>query len=754
MADTVQYASRMMEDPSTETMLKEHRRDGIANCGTFWAKATRLKKFAARQQWPDKDNDKVNQPNKRSPRMTIPETSRVLATFSGRQMMQRFEREYIPRNQDVARWAETLTKVDRAIMGACDAEQVDSAAFRDGPGIQGVSWVRWYVDEWSGENPQIKVETVPIWSMLWPATREINLRDRAWQRWGSWWPQQTVKDRWPKKYDQIVTMIGSKPWAAAEQNGGQSSRIPWAGQAGNKPLDQSSYYSPRDRAFWIEYEEWRELVVMVQVVRPRDPSMPYAEAMTYGVPEGTTPENDPYFERIEMSQKDAREWKAQWEAQHREQVPGNMTVRKPRMQYKFAHACGDVVLGTDDLEVGCFTFTAIAAEVVELSDRTLYISLLEDLEDAQRMVNFMMSALIRDIQINPKGVLFVEQGLFRDKDAALTAFTAPGGVVEIPRGKLSQGAMPYRYEAGGTNAYSSKLENMLSFYREAIPRLAGFNPAALGQLGTDIRRVSGQVVRQMTDASMTSNAERVDGLRLYRREGGRIFLAFLRMLYEPMDLVDFIGEEDAYDDVLDPQTGDPVMDPQTHQPQRVLAIPPKEMWKADSWKEIAIEEVAPSDDEIGDLWAKLQTQVQMLLQPMTDTGHPLFTSEDLVELLPIPATRRAKMLMRIRAQVRVQLQAQAKAKRDQEKQQKEQAQQAQQAEADKAAADKKKAVAQAMTFKDLPPQGQIQMAAEADIVLSPEDVGLPPGTPIEGQAQQPQQPTQPQTDQQSGQPGQ
>jgi hypothetical protein len=263
-----------------------------------------------------------------------------------------------------------------------------------------------------------------------------------------------------------------------------------------------------------------------------------------------------------------------------------------------------------------------------------------------------MSALIRDIQINPKGVLFVEQGLFRDKNDALAAFTAPGGVIEVPRGRLGgTNGKPWEYVAGNTSAYSSKLESMLAFYREAIPRLAGFNPAALGQLGTDIRRVSGEVVRQLADATMTSNAERIDSLRLYRREGARIFMAFARTLWEPEDLIRFIGESDAYDEVLDPQTLMPTG-------ERVLVIPPKEAWHEDYWKEIAIEEVQPSDSELSAFWDTIQTQVQLLQAPMPDTGQPLFEAADWIKLFPkMPAALREKMLARIKMQQIAQEQA-------------------------------------------------------------------------------------------------
>jgi hypothetical protein len=656
VADTQSFASRLADDASIEAMWREHRNEGIANCSTFWSEARRLKRFAARDQWPERDRNHPNDPNRKSARLTIPETSRVLAAFSGRQILQRFEREYIPRNQDSARWAETWTKVDRAVCQACDGEQVDSAAFRDGPGIQGVSWARWYVDDWSYTTPRLKFETVPIWQMMWPATRLINLQDRAWQRWGSWWPQSTVKARWPDAYDSIRTLIGNRQWTSVQQQAGQSSRIPWTGGAGNKPLSTADAYDPKTRSFWIEYEEFRELVTYFEVARPAIPGMSYEEALDLNrqriiaLSDPATKDMAPPdpFESVEMTPAEVRDFRRERLATHAEDVPNDLMARKQRMVYRYIYGCGDTVLETGDVEQDCFTFQAMAAEVVELDDKTLYISLLKDLEDAQRMVNFMMSALIRDIQINPKGVLFVEQGLFRDKNEALTAFTAPGGVIEIPRGRIqgAGGQKPWEWVAGSSagSGHASKLENMLAFYREAIPRLAGFNPAALGQLGTDIRRVSGEVVRQLADATMTSNAERMDSFRLYRREGSRIFMAFARMLWQPEDLIPFIGESDAYDDVIDPMTGMPTG-------ERVLAIPPKEAWTEEFWKEIAIEEVQPSDSEMSAFWDTMQTQVALLQAPMPDTGQPLFQAEDWVKMFPkMPAALRAKMLARIKVQ--------------------------------------------------------------------------------------------------------
>lgn len=652
MADTQSYASRLASDDSLEAMFRDHRQEGISNCSAKWKEASRLKEFAARIQWAERDRNKLDDPNRKAVRLTLPETSRVLAAFSGKQIMQRVEREYIPRNQDAARDAEMWTKVDKSVHQACDSEQVDTAAFRDGPGIQGISWVRNYVDEWSYDKPRYRRETVPIWNMMWPATRTLNLADRGWQRWGSWWPQSTVRSRWPDAYDKIRMMIGSNQWSSIQQTAAQHSHIPWTGGPGNKPLSTADAYDPKGRCFWIEYEEFRELVTCYVVAKPLDPAMGYDEAYEIDrqrivalADPATAPTAPPDpFEPIEMSSDELRAFKRQWLATHGEEVPKQAVARKQRMVYRYIYGCGDDILEHGDLEQGCFTFQALAAEVVELETETKYISLLADLVDAQKMVNYMMSALVRDFQINPKGGLIVEQGLFRDKNEALAAWTSWGGVVEVPRGRLSGGGKAFELIPSPTNTHTSKIENILALYQEAVTRLAGFNPAALGQVGNDIRRVSGEVIRQLADATMTSNAERIDALRLYRRESARIFMAFARILWDgPEDLIPYVGESDAYDDVLDPVTGQPTG-------ERVLAIPPKEAWREDYWKEIAIEEVQPNDDALASFWDKVQTQVALLQAPMPDTGQPLFTAEDWVKIFPMPAAMRQKLLARVKQQ--------------------------------------------------------------------------------------------------------
>jgi hypothetical protein len=662
--------SQAPDEPSLEEMLKEHRRLGVMHCAKVWLKARTLQEFVGGDQWPA-DRRRLQgvvgeaaaaAGGERSPRLSMNEIRPVLQAFSGRQMMQRFQREYTPRNADWARRAEVMTMVDRALMEACDAEQAESAAFKDGPGVQGVSWVRYYMDDPDGEGQdRLVVRDVPIWAMLWdPDAREINLRDRGWHRFGEWWPAREVLARWGKAAFAEIAAANARPFMAEAPD--KSSRIPWSGMEGNRPVE---IYEPRKGHLWIELEEWRESEDVWQVALPTDPQMSYedARAASAQAPEGAP---DP-VQIVEMEPKEYREWRAQYEASFGRPAPREMAARKSRQAFFYAYLSGDYVIEHDKSQVGCWTFSPMTGFRVPGPKETTWQGLVEGLTDAQKWMNVMITALIRHLQASPKGGLLVEEGFFKNRAQAMSDWASPLGVITVARGKLTGGSPGFQQLQGGQSPYSQFVQGLLEMYREAIPRLAGFNPAALGQLGGDIRRVSGQVVRSVQDAAMTSNAELFDSLRLHRRTGGRIVLSFLRKFYTIDDLIEIIGQENAYEDVPvapDPQTGKPALDPATGQPAttKQLAIPDPEDWKPGTWKGIAVEEVTPQGDLLADLWQSLTDAgaLQILLQPMQDSGEPLFASEDLAEIIPyLPAPRREKIKQRVLAAIARKTQAEA-----------------------------------------------------------------------------------------------
>lgn len=678
MSDATTFVSRMSKDDTQEEVHAQQRRRGIVRWKEIWDEATRLQKFANGDQWPEGDKRAVDGQSRKVARLVMDRVGTILQTFSGKQTLNRFERGYIARHPAAARQAEVMTAVDHAMMLAANAEQVESAAFKDGPGVQGISAVRWELDTLNERGGGLLLTDLPIWNVMAdPDARQVNLDDRSWHCYGKWMPQTEVRRRWPDNYEKLKAKYGSAPWRPGSggeaTDGGPSSRVAWTGMAGNRPLQP---YYPKGQSWWVEYKEWREVVthyhvgVPVAVPVPDDPmgntmSPSYAEALA-----SATEDNDTIAVQVFKTKAELNEFKKQWAASHADEaVPDEFVLPKDTLVYKYAYLCGDVELESGDSPTGYWTIQFLTGFRFPLADKVVWRSLVSRLVDPQKWVNVFISALTRNVQVNPKGVLFVEEGFFSNFNEAQSAWANPGGVVKVRRGTISSGQKGYEWVQGGSSSYSSMVESMLTIWKDVLPEMAGFNPGALGQLGSDLRRISGEVVRQVGDAAMTSNAEPFDAYRAHRREGGVIFLSFLRAFFEVEDLIDIVGEEVAYETVtqprIDPLTGqpmrdpmtgailtEPAIDPATGEPQRRLAIPPKEAWNPAWWRAIAIEDVVPSGDQLQVLWKSLETSIQILLTPQPDTGLPLFSSEDLAEIIPgIPAHRREKMLQRIKAAI-------------------------------------------------------------------------------------------------------
>jgi len=641
------------EEDDLHAMLREHRRQGVIHTKHIWTRAEENQKFVHEQQWTDGEIA-AHQENPAVPQLVMNEIGVILDTFSGRQMMQRFERSYIPRSPDSQAQAEIMTAIDKAFMQSVDAEQVESQFFKDGPGIQGVSCIRWRYDTLEDPRGLLICEDIPIHQIMWdPEARKVNLADRNWHRYGEWLSKGEVKERWPEAWEKVENKAGSNQWS--EMTPGVSVRTPWSNidrtpgtQYDGRTL---AWYDRRSAMLFVEYEQWREVTYRYSVAVPSQGAT-YAQAM--GAPEQNL------LSTIEMTAAEMREVKAV-QAEMGDPVPDNMIVKFPKMNYRHAWIIGDEIVETGEIPVGRFTFLFLAADRYLQPGKVDWKGLVDKLKDAQRWVNLLISSLARQLTINPKGLFLYERGLFANRRAAMDQFAAPGGAIEVPRGKL-QGNDPYRYVQAGASPFSQMVESLLGLYRDAIPRIAGFNPGALGQLGSDLRRISGTVVSQVQDAAMTANASKFDAFRAYRRELGRLIMAFCRVFWSDRleDLAEIVGSELAYAPVdpmapPDPMTGMP--------PPPQLRLTPQ-MFEDSFWKSIAIEEVTPTGDLLEQVWEGLVQHgaLQVLLAPQPDTGQPILSSEDIVAMLPgIPVVQREKIKARIQAQIQQMQQQQSAA---------------------------------------------------------------------------------------------
>jgi hypothetical protein len=577
--------------------FKKRRHEASSATSPIKSRATDNHRFAAPgedQEPPSSTARGKSTPRRRFTLMSVNEIHPILSTLSGRQIMGRFERRYIPRRNDVREWAEVLSNWDRAVVDACHADQEESAAFRNGPGIAGLSWLKVSVDYLEDPEGMIVIEEIPLWRMLWPAreTRKKNLLDRDWQIEGDWYTLAKFKAMWPTKVKAVRDEIGKAPnWSDSDPTPAKSSRIPWEGMDGSSE-GTMAFFDGKRRQIWVERYEWREPSSRHFVVVPPE-GMSYAdleEALSWG--EATI--DDLSVE--EMSPREFRDYDAEVRTATGEGVPLTRYIRKERMVYRYAYLAGDTVLEQGDIEIGRFTYEALTGYPFVQPDVVDWRSITDALRMPQIWINIFLTMMVKYMQVNPKGVLFVERGVFKSRNEGMSQFSSTGGMIEVERGKISGSPNPpFLFHSGGRSPMDGFVQSMLTFAQDLLPRSVGFNHAALGQLGPDLRRISGQVVEHVRDAAVASHAELYDSLATARQRIGMILLGILGKVLGLKHLRRVVGEEAFVDEIKDPATGEM---------QQIPKTPPPDLLDEAVWS-VAVEETKPAPDRMRFVWESL-----------------------------------------------------------------------------------------------------------------------------------------------------
>lgn len=622
-----------LDSPDAPDWLAEYqrrRRQALVLCQPEWRRALENQEFASGlSQW-DKDDEKIAKIFKFAC-LTIPEIAPIIDTASGKQILSRYERVYVPFSSQHADWAELLSEVDRAMMGAVDAASEESEAFADGPCIQGLAAIRWLYSTRNGTK-EILVENCPIWQVLWPVdeARKMNLTDRNWQNYGEWYELSEAVSLWPES-EAALRLYRGVGWPMTRDE--DSSRVEWEGQPGTT---EGGHASPaRQRMVFVEHYEWRALEQAFKVYMPNQDPEALAQAEATGQP---PPPGPPLGV---MTEEELTSFLEAHRAETGTDYPPELIVPVEQYIYRFAKlAGGREVLEEGRIPLDAFTFEFLTGNRDPKQDKTLWHAMVDRLKDAQRWLNLYLSSMARIFQANPKGSLMVERGVFRNRSEAMRQWASPGGVIEIERGRMSGNQKPYEFIGGKDSPAFRMAEVLMGYAKEAMPRLVGFNPGALGQLGPDLRRISGEVLRGVQDAAVAGNAKAYDAYGLYRRRGGRLFLRFLKEYFDEKDIIQIVGEKAFRQD---PATG-----------QRVSVIPPKHMWDPTAWKAVEISETGPTPDQKRAQWSGLVESggLQALLQPHPITGWPILDQEDVVEMIPdLPEHRRDKIIARHQARM-------------------------------------------------------------------------------------------------------
>lgn len=640
--DGTSTGEKLFEDRPLLKQFQTRRSRGIKLCATIWDRAKENHAFAApgESQWEERDK-KAADKNKATA-LSFNEIHPIVQHLSGRQIMDRYQRVYIPRNRSAAEWAEALTDIDRAVVENCDAAQEESRAFYSGPCVSGVGWLAYSLDFLEDPEGMLTIREVPIWSMIWPAdeTRRMNLSDRTWHIHGFWLPKAEVRARWPRHFKKIQATLGMH-WSKLGDESRPSSRIPWRPVEGMAD-EQVSFYDRSSDNFWIERYEYREIEFKFHVITLLNEALTYEEAEAAIARQEI--EQDAIFKVQIFSPEEFEALNEGYHVRTGSDIPRAYIKEHPAYVYKYALFAGEEILEQGNIPVGRWTMLAVTGYPFEQPEMVSWRSVVDALRDPQLWKNVFTSMLLRFMQINPKGLLIHERGLFRNRNEAMSQWTSFGGTLEVERGKLQGGNPGFQIVSGAGSPMNGLLESMVGMADAAIPRLAGFNPGALGQVGNDLRRISGEVVSQVREAAAAAQAMLFDALKLYRKQGGETLLAFVARFFDDDDIVRIIGEAQAYEPVVNPETGEPEIDEQG-QPVLRSKIPPKEVWDSANWR-LSVQDQTPAPDRLRAQFEALSASGGLKL--MVDTGALI--NEDLAMMMPdMLESHREKILARIRS---------------------------------------------------------------------------------------------------------
>ena len=235
------------------------------------------------------------------------------------------------------------------------------------------------------------------------------------------------------------------------------------------------------------------------------------------------------------------------------------------------------------------------------------------MRDPQKWINKSMSQIVYILATNPKGAILAEKGAFLKPEQAKADWAKPNAVVE-----MSPGAISERKFTVAKGDYPTGLDRIMEISSQFVSEASMVNPYTLGQ-ADDLRRVATSAITSVQQQAMVVMSVLFDSLKKYRKEAGRMHLAFIR---------EFMPEQTMVRIVLPNSGGVPQM------------IPFKRDWIEMVKYDVIVDSAPVSQNAIREFWDSLQ-QTQSL-ELLMDVG--IMTPDIIADTVPdVPTTIRERM---------------------------------------------------------------------------------------------------------------
>lgn len=537
--------------------------EGADNCSDIHARVEENWNYVSGDQWAKGDLERQKQ--RERPAMPLNKIMPVLNAIANREIMNRYvPRAYGRAGQD-EQWAEVANMFIDWQRENAESEHEESMAFRAAV-ASGYGCMHFFWDPLANEGDgALMQEEVPIWMMLWDSrARKQNLVDRRWHVCGKWVPLDEAEQRWgltkegqdlfKKARNDDQTMLSAGTDLVMHNHQG---RWAWDGVASGR------WTNSAEKEIFITEVEWKDTKSFYRAAVPTrmaewaaflvDPNGQFQ----YGEDEQGNPQVLTYQQYLQMEPEMQQEWTnsimmdttlVDYETREELLAIGDqyedlfgveftLYTVQDRYEYKYAIMIQDVLVEQGIRPMG-FTYEFITGFPWDTKERTKFTGFVDLAKGLQDWRNAFMSLALTRLATSPKSQLLIEEGVIDDQDEFLDQIANPRGVQFVPDGFVSSG----RWIKLDPPTFAPVDRELIALADQGINELVGISGIELGQQG-DLRRISGNVVQSVKEASNTILALLFDGLRRYRKRAGKLILGFMHEMYTPEEIARIVGEE-------------------------------------------------------------------------------------------------------------------------------------------------------------------------------------------------------------------
>jgi hypothetical protein len=502
--------------------------------------------FYALRQWDEQDLLATRR--QKRPALIFDRTRPIIDAVSGAEITNRYEPKFLPRNVDLEEpdsfFSEAGSNVLKYIRQFANAQHEESKAFQSTL-ICGVGAVELVMDYEDNQDGAILYRRVPVRQFgLDGNSVQTNYRDAKFILRDKWIDEDEVRSLFGKEAVERVMFLSKQGgiWDAAKgfvarqmTREYEDSRRAYADKRGR------TFYNPKIRRIHVWEAQYFERTYGKRVFFSDPMEGPKSEII----------DNEIADEVIQQISEVTRVYNQQLESKMAQaggqplmdqngqpaqplpevQVVEDFPIRK---YYKSFHVANEQVK-IEESSLKDFSYHFITGyEDWDNDGLRTFFGLMRPMRDPQKYANKFFSQAVHIWASNPKGALLYEEGLFSDKEQAMTDWASPEGTIPVEDGSL-QTDKP-RFQVIDRSATMTGVEGLLSHALGSVPTSVGVSEQYFVGGVQDLKRTAGQAIQSVQRQTMTTLSNLFDALVLYKKQSTKHVLTMISAFMDPVVL--------------------------------------------------------------------------------------------------------------------------------------------------------------------------------------------------------------------------